>query len=538
MTTIGGAIVRYLEARGVPVVFGLPGVHTVELYRGLAAARIRHVTARHEQGAGFMADGFARVSGRAGVAFVITGPGVTNILTPMAQARSESVPMLVVSSVNETTSLGLGLGHLHELPNQRDVCALVACQSWRVGTAGDLMPALEDAYRAFQAGRPGPMHIEVPLDVLGAPFEEALSEPAPVARPVAEPALVERAWRRLAQAEKPLILAGGGVRWSEAVLRAVAEHLQAPVVQTINARGLMHRHPLAVPASPSLEAVRGLLRDADAVLAVGTELGTTDYDIYRDGGQPPFDNLIRVDICREQLARHPAEIALCGEAGAVLAQLEAGLAATSSAAGSSAAGSSATDWGAARAAETRARARAELPGDYAHLVDLLETIRDTLPDSILVGDSTQPVYAGNLYYDHDRAGGWFNSSAGYGALGYAIPAAIGAAFAAPGHGVVSIAGDGGAQFTLPELMTAVDEKLPITFLIWNNGGYREIETSMAEAGVSAVGCDPTPPDFAGIAKACGIPFQSCAATTEALAGALRSLRPSAGPVMIEVDIRG
>ena len=135
MSTIGEQLVVELAARGVDTVFGIPGVHTVELYRGLAGSGIRHVTPRHEQGAGFMADGYARASGRPGVAFVITGPGLTNTLTAMAQARADSVPMLVVSGVNRVASLGKGLGHLHELPDQRAMMRTVALSSERIEKA-------------------------------------------------------------------------------------------------------------------------------------------------------------------------------------------------------------------------------------------------------------------------------------------------------------------------------------------------------------------------------------------------------------------
>jgi len=124
-SNIGEALVRYLENRGVSVVFGIPGVHTLELYHGLGSSKIHHITPRHEQGAGFMADGYARASGKPGVAFVITGPGVTNILTPMGQALGDSIPMLVVSGVNEACFLGTGLGHLHELPDQQGLCRKV-----------------------------------------------------------------------------------------------------------------------------------------------------------------------------------------------------------------------------------------------------------------------------------------------------------------------------------------------------------------------------------------------------------------------------
>jgi len=131
VTTVGESLVMLLEAHGVDTVFGIPGMHTVELYRGLAGSRIRHVTPRHEQGAGFMADGWARVSGRPGVAFVITGPGLTNAITAMAQARADSVPMLVISGVNPVVTLGRGLGYLHELPDQRGLMEKVALGSFR-----------------------------------------------------------------------------------------------------------------------------------------------------------------------------------------------------------------------------------------------------------------------------------------------------------------------------------------------------------------------------------------------------------------------
>ena len=152
---------------------------------------------------------------------------------------------------------------------------------------------------------------------------------------------------------------------------------------------------------------------------------------------------------------------------------------------------------------TAARRRAVARPRAAQLA-VVETIRDTLPGSIIVGDSTQPVYAANLYYDHDRPGGWFNAATGYGALGYGPPAAIGAALALPDASVVCLSGDGGFQFTLPELGVAVDAGAAVIFVVWNNRGYREIETSMRDVGVEPVGVSPAPPDFLKIADAYGI----------------------------------
>lgn len=525
MTTVGEALVAGLKANGVRVVFGIPGVHTVELYRGLAGSGIRHVTPRHEQGAGFMADGYARVSGAPGVAFVITGPGLTNVLTPMGQARADSVPMLVVSGVNATGTLGRGLGHLHELPDQRAMTALVALSSERVEEPEALRPALDRTFAAFATGRPGPRHIEVPTDVMPLPFEDRVAAAPNPPGTMPDTGDLSAAADRLARAKNPLILAGGGAKRAGAPLRALAERLGAPVVQTVNARGLMHAHPLTVAASPSLEPVRDLIAGADAVLAVGTEFGATDYDMYGVGGLPRPCGLVRVDVDEARLARPPAEIALCGRAEDVLPALLAMLPPAASAPD-----------GAARAHRTRQAAWAALDAPMRALVRMLDAIRDTVPGAILVGDSTQPVYAGNLFYDHDRPGGWFNAATGYGALGYAIPAAIGAALAAPDTPVIALVGDGGAQFSLPELMVAVDERLPVTFLVWNNRAYREIAQAMAAAGVEPIGCDPTPPDFATIAEACGMPYARTDALPATLAATLAEHRQMRGPVMIEIAL--
>lgn len=306
MTSIGEELVSQLVAREVEIVFGIPGVHTIELYRGLAASGLRHVTPRHEQGAGFMADGYARVSGKPGVAFVITGPGLANTLTAMGQARADSVPMLVVSGMNMLDSVGKGLGHLHELPDQQAMAQTVALLSERIENATDLAPALDRAFAPFRSGRPGPTHIEIPLDVAGAGFNggpvarEAVSNTSP------EPARIEAAVQRLALAKAPVILAGGGARRASAEIRSLADRLDAPVVQTVNTRGLMYDHPLGVPASPSLQAVRALIESADVVLALGTELGQTDYDMYATGTMTALPSLIRVDLCPDQLDRHAA----------------------------------------------------------------------------------------------------------------------------------------------------------------------------------------------------------------------------------------
>lgn len=523
MTTVGEALAGQLKQRGIDTVFGIPGVHTVELYRGLAASGIRHVTPRHEQGAGFMADGYARVSGKPAVALVITGPGVTNALTPMAQARADSVPLLVLSGVNRTETLGKGEGHLHELPDQHALAGGVALVSEHVSAPGQLAPALDRTFAPFVEGRPGPTHIQIPLDVAAMKYEDRTFTKS-LQPPVADPARISAAAAAIANADRPVILAGGGARRAGLELKDLAERLSAAVVQTVNARGLLFAHGLSVPASPSLRAVRQLISEADLVLAVGTELGPTDYDMYDTGTMPQMNSLIRIDICADQLARHEADIALVGDARQALSMLLASMPQTPNG----------TD-GPARAEQTRQAALEEIGPDYRAQVEVLNALRDAVPESLMVGDSTQPIYAGNLYYDHDRAGGWFNAATGYGALGYGIPAAIGAATADPASPVICITGDGGAQFSLPEIMTAVDEELPVTFLVWNNRGYREIATAMQAAYVEVIGCDPSPPDFGKLAASFGIPFGKCTADPDAVVRCVLQARQKPGPHMVEVE---
>jgi len=520
MTTVGERLVEGLAARGVEVVFGIPGVHTIELYRGLATGLLRHITPRHEQGAGFMADGYARATGKPGVAFVITGPGLTNTLTAMGQAREDSVPILVISGVNRRASLGRGLGLLHELPDQAAMVRAL-CHTETLTDPADLGGVLDRAFAAMLGARPGPAHIEVPTDVMPLPCPP-LAAPMPVpAAPVADAAALDEAAAILGAARAPVILAGGGVRRAAPAVAALARALSAPVVQTTNARGIMAGDALSVPASPSIAAVRALIRGADAVLALGTELGQTDYDMYANGQLPDLSGMIRVDICAEQLARHPCRLAIRADAGAVAAALAARLPLRDGD-------------GAARAATARAAARAELAGLHPAMpaqAAMVEAIRDAMPDAIIAGDSTQPVYAGNLCYEAPFPGAWFNAATGFGALGFGPGAAIGAAVGS-GRRVVCLIGDGGLGFSPAELRVAVDEGLPVTFVVWNNAAFREIAEAMIGAQTKVIGCSPSPLEMAHFAAACSLPFASVAQDPAALASALRA--PATGPRMIEV----
>ncbi|MEM7045336.1 MAG: 5-guanidino-2-oxopentanoate decarboxylase [Pseudomonadota bacterium] len=490
---VGEALIRLLEQRGVEVVFGIPGVHTIELYRGLGASAIRHVTPRHEQGAAFMADGYARVTGKPGVCLLITGPGFTNALTAIGQARGDSIPMFIISGVNARSTLGKGEGRLHELPDQAGLSRTVCLETHTLLEPERLGDVVARAFDVMASGRPGPVHIEIPTDVMA----ELIDFPEPPTSPEdhrhdPKSDEIDRAVTLCSSAKTPAIIAGGGMKDAVA-LKRLAEALDAPVVSTVNARGLMAGHPLNVPASPSLKAVRGLINESDLLLALGTEIGETDYDFFMDGGLPSQSNIIRVDIDPDQFKRRNDE-GLMVEADAVafagaLADRLTGRAGQ----------------GVERALHTRQAALDELPPDYRSHVDQLHAIWRAVPEAIIVGDSTQAVYAGNLYTDAPSPHSWFNSSTGFGTLGYAAPAAIGAALGHPDRPVICLIGDGGLQFTLAELGSAAECGASVTFLVWNNEGYREIENFMVDASFKPIGVKPSTPDFAKIAEAYGLP---------------------------------
>ena len=534
MKTIGMYLVELLAAYGVDTVFGIPGVHTIDLYRGLEKSGMRHITARHEQGLGFMADGYARATGRPGVCFVITGPGVTNIATAMAQASADSIPMLVISSVNALGQMGSGNGHLHELPDQRELAGSVAAFSHTVTRAEELPQVMARAFAVFSGARPRPVHIELPLDVINAPAG-ALPSPPPAPRRVqVGPAAAHAvdALREAAQrASAPLILAGGGALAAADDVRWLAQALDAPVVMTINGRGILApTHPLGISWSASCAAVRALMRDSDLVIALGTELGPTDYDLYADGSFVAPRTLARIDIDAQQLFRNaPPDLPLLGDVAETIAALRRAWGER----GACAEGAGSP--GAARAAACRDAACLEADAQTQRDLALLDSVREALPQACIVGDSTRMVYSGNIGYAAPRPRSWFNASVGFGSLGYGLPAAIGASLGDPARPVVCLAGDGGLQYTLGELGTARQHGARVIVLLLNNRGYGEIKNAMLQRGVEPIGVDLHTPDFVALASAYGWQAQRVA-EGEALGDALRHASEQDAPTLIEICV--
>jgi len=518
--TCGQAAITLLERYGVDTVFGIPGVHTLELYRGLADSKIRHVAVRHEQGAGFMADGYARASGRPGVCVLITGPGMTNAATPIGQAYSDSVPMLILSSVNATDDLGKGRGRLHEITSQQAAMAPLTAFSRTLRRADELPSAYADAYRIFEAGRPRPVHIELPLDLLAAPGPR-LDDRAATARPPAPaPNLIAKAAALIAAARRPVILAGGGIVDHGESVRALAEKTGAAIIPTVAAKGAVpDSHPLCVGSTLSLPPTQELLRSADVIIAVATELAETDSWVDR---LPIGGRLIRIDIDPATLARdYPPEVAIHADGATALAAL-------TDAVNGSRSGIDRDEL--ARLRDGILPALAPLQRKHARVLDAL---REVLPaDGIVASDMTQIAYTGCYYFRCERPRCWFHPL-GYGTLGYALPAAIGAKLAAPARATVALAGDAGFLFTVQELATAVELGLPIAIVLWNNDALAQIAEGMTERDIPEIGVRQRNPDFIKLGKAFGC--RTVRPTSLArFKAALDSAFAADGPTLIEL----
>jgi acetolactate synthase-1/2/3 large subunit len=524
MNTVGMYLAALLEAYGIEVVFGIPGVHTVELYRGLPKTRLRHVTPRHEQGAGFMADGYARVTGKPAACFIITGPGMTNIATAMAQAYGDSVPMLVISAVNAFGELGSGDGWLHELQDQRALVRQVAAFSHTVTAPEEVPLVVARAFAVFSSSRPRPVHIELPLNIITASADKLppIKSRRLPSRPAAAARAIETAVEMIGAASKPVLLLGGGAQDAGALVRSLAETLDAPAIMTNNGRGLLPvGHPLAVPCGLSTDPVIDLVEGADLVLALGTELGPTDYNWNPRGPAKFRGKSIRVDIDPTQTARAQlVDLPIIADVGEALSALLPRLKPRSGD-------------GAARAARTRETVQSALSPLYRACISALDCVRDTLPGAILVGDSTQPVYAAGFYYAAPEPRAWFCSSTGYGTLGYGLPAAIGAQLGAPKRPIVCVVGDGGLQFSIQELASARELEVPVIVLLWNNHGYSEIKSYMVSNQIHPIGVDLYTPDFQILAKGFGCE----AVKVSSLADLPRELRAAAArkaPTIIEI----
>ena len=487
---LGAQISHMLKDRGVTHVFGIPGVHNQEMYRGIEEAGLVHVLARHEQGAGFMADGYARASGQPGVAYVITGPGLCNIMTPMGQAYSDSVPMLVISSCLDETAATRG--QLHQMKDQRAAAATVCDWSEEARSARAAYALIDRALIEFQTSRKRPKHVQVPIAQLEARADTFTPLPARRDMPRATvPAdVIERLAQRLMQAERPLFVFGGGAVRAGGV-GALLDRCGAASFCTYAGMGVVPPdQPLYFGSTLGRPESASVLGSSDCVVLVGTDLA--EVDLWRaQAGHRPGAVLVNIDA--EVLAQgHPDDWGLQYDAPELLERLGAALT-----------GSAQSRWTAETVRGYRDRWRAEIEAERPGILPVADALRSCLPAGTMIySDMTQFAYAAMEVWDMDRPGHWHHPT-GFGTLGYATPAAIGGAVARPGLPTMAIIGDYGFQYTVQELATAVELGLSLPILLWDNGKLGEIEDSMVRAQIAPNAVVQRNPDFLKLAEAYG-----------------------------------
>ena len=519
--TGGEALVEAIEREGIDTIFGLPGIQLDNLFDALYAARdrVRLIHTRHEQATSYMADGYARTTGRVGTCLVVPGPGVMNALAGLATAYACSSRVLCLTGQIESELIGGGRGELHEVPQQLELFASATKWAARANAPAEIPGLVARAFRELRTGRPRPVAIEVPPDVLGAQADVTFPQAEAATPSAGDPDLLSQAAAILRGATRPLILTGGGVlgagAWGE--LRALAEALGAPVLMTENGRGaLSDRYPLAF----TMIAARDLLPTADAILAVGTRLLEAATYIGLPAGVPT----IQIDIDEAEVGRNatPA-VGVVGDAKLALASLLDQVAGTPHA---------------ARAAELAAiKERAadrlfELQPQHA----IAAAIRAAVPDDgIIVSEMTQlgyyagvgmPIYEPRTYL-----------TPGYqGTLGYGYATALGAQVGNPDRRVVALCGDGGFMYNVQELATAKQHNIPLVGIVFNDGAFGNVKRiQQRRLGGHTYGSELQNPDFVALARAFGVNGVR-AEGPDAIEGALREALATNEPSLIEVPL--
>jgi thiamine pyrophosphate-dependent acetolactate synthase large subunit-like protein len=520
----GESVMKLLAAYGVDTVFGMAGTMTVELYRGIASAGIRHVQCRNEQGASLMADGYARATGRPGVCTIIAGPGVTNAATGIAQAYCDSQPMLVLSGACATRTQGKGWGAIHELDDQAAVTAGFTAFSAMIRYPEEVPELIARAYAVFRGSRPRPVHLSLPRDILPDIVENDWKMRRAPTLPMPDPAAIDEAADRLAQAKRPLILVGGGAVGTGRALTAVAERIGAPVLSTNAGKGIFpESHALSLGCSIVQQSSQQALAAADVVLLVGSEVSQGDHFL------PTLDisgDIIRIDIDPTELtSTYSAAVPIQADARAAMLALSAALAGRNPAAQRS--------QGEMRVREILASNLAAMTGLEQQHARVWKILRSALPDdSIVMGDASQIVYTGSFAMPMEMERCWYYSGT-YCALGVALPMAIGAKIGAPNRPVIAVAGDGGIMFTINELATAVEEHLALPVVVWNNDALNAIVEQMDRQQIPRIGVEPKSPDFLRLAEGLGC-HAVRAASADHLAQSVRGALAADRPTLIEV----
>ncbi|MCW2776519.1 MAG: thiamine pyrophosphate protein central region [Frankiales bacterium] len=476
MSTGGHALVQALEALGVEVAFGLPGVHNLAAWKAFPGSSVRLVGVRHEQTAGYAADGYARATGRLGVALTTTGPGAANVVTAVGEAWASHSPLLVLATDVPSTLRrpGVHRGVLHETVDQAGFFRPVTKAQHRVESVETLYAAVVAAGREAMTHPRRPVYVEVPTDLLSA-AASIPSGPPDDAAPVPAPE-VDALLRALAQSARPLVWAGGGATASGAgrAVARLAELLGAPVLTSYGGRGLLPPdHPCLVPLPPHVREAGDLWDAADLVLVLGSDLDAMNTQGFR---QPRPPVVVTVDLA-EPVNVVPDVWVQADVAPA----LDAALVHLST----------------PRAPWWQRPAGRELHAGPE--TEFLAAFEAGLPDDVVV--VADMCVAGYWYggFARVRQPRGLAYPVGWGTLGFGFPAGLGAALS--GRPAVALVGDGGFLFACGDLATAAQEQLPLTTVLVDDGGYGMLAYDFTKDGEQPVGCDLEPPDFVALARA-------------------------------------
>jgi acetolactate synthase-1/2/3 large subunit len=487
--TGGEALARQLAREGIRVVFGLPGV---QLYGAIAGLRdepsIRFITARHEQATTYMADGYARAGGGIGAALVVPGPGLLNAAAGLSTAYSASSPVLMIAGQVPRRNIGRDVGVLHEVNDQMDAIAGVTKWRRRVLEVGDVPGAVRAAVRQLKTGRPRPVHIEFPPDVLEDEAEVTLLPAAEDERTAAPEPAIARAVELLLAAQRPVIYAGGGAVLSGAheALVAIAEHLQAAIATTAEGKGVVHDgSDLSLGAAlwPK-NPLRRYLDAADVILVVGSRLALAGFQ--------PGQQVIQVDVDPDEIGRnHGLTVGVVGDARLTLERLLERLRGTAPRP--------------SRKAEREA-VRAELAAldTQEPNSSILRALRAATPeDTIVIAGMTQIGYYSRPFWPVSRPRTYLTSSYS-GNLGFEYPTALGAKVACPDRPVVAICGDGGFMYNAQELSTAAKYGINAVAVVFNDEAFGNVARDLDEAWGGSFAAELKNPDFMKLADAYGV----------------------------------
>ncbi|MFI0786361.1 thiamine pyrophosphate-binding protein [Streptomyces lydicus] len=535
----GDLVVESLTALGATTVFGLPGQHALGVFDALRRSALRYVGLRVENNAGFAADAYARATHGVAPLLVSTGPGALMTLAALQEAAAASAAVLAIGSQVPLAGLGGGRhGYLHELTDQSASFRGVVKSVHTARTASQIPSAVAAAWESALSTPHGPVWLEIPQDVLLAPVDVP-----PVAGLEVEPRelaprpeLVAAAAERLARAERPVILAGGGVvrAGAEAELLALAEQLRAPVATTFGGKGAFPwEHPLSLQSWLEDRHTTSFLEDADTLLVVGSGLGelSSNYHTFRPRGR-----VVQIEADLGKLESNHAALGLHADARLALSALVEEVARYGR-------GTAGDGTGAAREVSPEAavsgllgRVRDRLAGQDLDLEQrVLASVRDALPeDAVSCWDMTILAYWAWSAFDPGRSNA-LHSAQGAGGLGYGFPAALGVAVADPERPVLAVSGDGGAMYSIAELATARQYDLPVTWLIVDDGGYGILREYMTDAFGRATATELARPDFVALAESFGVP--AVRTTPDRLRTDLAAAFAAPGPSVVVLPAR-